>query len=79
MPLQIGSPDVAFPRLNMLSYWLFSWAITTVSAAESGSLLSRERLHSRDDCTNEQTNTHECKQNSAEGLVQAPDPARLAG
>src|SRR5262245_35627431 len=21
MPLQIGSPDVAFPRLNMLSYW----------------------------------------------------------
>ncbi|WP_425566201.1 cytochrome c oxidase subunit I [Sporichthya brevicatena] len=24
MPLQIGSPDVAFPRLNMFSYWLFS-------------------------------------------------------
>ncbi|HWM37132.1 MAG TPA: cytochrome c oxidase subunit I [Streptomyces sp.] len=23
MPLQIGSPDVAFPRLNMLSYWLY--------------------------------------------------------
>ena len=23
MPLQIGSPDVAFPRLNMLAYWLF--------------------------------------------------------
>ena len=23
MPLQIGSPDVAFPRLNMFSYWLF--------------------------------------------------------
>jgi cytochrome c oxidase subunit 1 len=23
MPLQIGSPDVAFPRLNMLSYYLF--------------------------------------------------------
>ena len=23
MPLQIGSPDVAFPRMNMLSYWLF--------------------------------------------------------
>ncbi|TXK36155.1 cytochrome c oxidase subunit I [Nonomuraea sp. C10] len=23
MPLQIGSPDVAFPRLNMVSYWLF--------------------------------------------------------
>ncbi|MDQ3887517.1 MAG: cbb3-type cytochrome c oxidase subunit I, partial [Actinomycetota bacterium] len=23
MPLQIGSPDVAFPRLNAFSYWLF--------------------------------------------------------
>src|SRR2546423_196337 len=23
MPLQIGSPDVAFPRLNMLAYWMF--------------------------------------------------------
>nr|WP_323448504.1 cytochrome c oxidase subunit I [Streptomyces sp. YSPA8] len=23
MPLQIGSPDVAFPRLNALSYWLY--------------------------------------------------------
>jgi len=23
MPLQIGSPDVAFPRMNMFSYWLF--------------------------------------------------------
>ena len=22
MPLQIGSPDVAFPRMNMISYWL---------------------------------------------------------
>ena len=25
MPLQIGSPDVAFPRLNALAYWLFSF------------------------------------------------------
>src|SRR5690606_38371359 len=25
MPLQIGSPDVAFPRLNMLSYWMFAF------------------------------------------------------
>ena len=24
MPLQIGAPDVAFPRLNMFSYWLSS-------------------------------------------------------
>ncbi|MBB2909873.1 cytochrome c oxidase subunit 1 [Streptosporangium becharense] len=23
MPLQIGAPDVAFPRLNMVSFWLF--------------------------------------------------------
>jgi cytochrome c oxidase subunit 1 len=28
MPLQIGSPDVAFPRLNMLSYWLFLFGST---------------------------------------------------
>jgi cytochrome c oxidase subunit 1 len=25
LPLQIGSPDVAFPRLNALSYWLFAF------------------------------------------------------
>ena len=24
VPLQIGAPDVAFPRLNMFSFWLFS-------------------------------------------------------
>ncbi|MCL8027058.1 aa3-type cytochrome oxidase subunit I [Nocardioides bruguierae] len=24
MPLQIGAPDVAFPRLNALSYWLYA-------------------------------------------------------
>ncbi|WP_084264376.1 aa3-type cytochrome oxidase subunit I [Actinomadura macra] len=23
MPLQIGAPDVAFPRMNMISYWLY--------------------------------------------------------
>jgi len=23
LPLQIGAPDVAFPRLNALSYWLY--------------------------------------------------------
>ena len=33
MPLQIGSPDVAFPRLNMLAYWLFLiGGIITVSS-----------------------------------------------
>src|SRR5665647_482326 len=25
MPLQIGAPDVAFPRLNALSYWFFNF------------------------------------------------------
>ena len=25
MPLQIGAPDVAFPRLNALAYWFFNF------------------------------------------------------
>jgi cytochrome c oxidase subunit I len=32
MPLQIGAPDVAFPRLNMFSYWLFLFGGTIVVA-----------------------------------------------
>jgi cytochrome c oxidase subunit 1 len=32
IPLQIGSPDVAFPRLNALSYWLFLFGSLTVVA-----------------------------------------------
>nr|WP_203982763.1 cytochrome c oxidase subunit I [Sphaerisporangium rufum] len=28
MPLQIGAPDVAFPRLNMVSYWFFLFGST---------------------------------------------------
>src|SRR5579884_1007980 len=33
LPLQIGSPDVAFPRLNAISYWLFlSGGIIALSA-----------------------------------------------
>ncbi|CAM5704135.1 Cytochrome c oxidase subunit 1 OS=Streptomyces fumanus OX=67302 GN=ctaD1 PE=3 SV=1 [Streptomyces fumanus] len=44
MPLQIGSPDVAFPRLNMFSYWLFLFGglivlssfFTTQGAADYG-------------------------------------------
>ncbi len=31
MPLQIGAPDVAFPRLNMLGYWLFLFGGLTVA------------------------------------------------
>jgi cytochrome c oxidase subunit 1 len=33
MPLQIGSPDVAFPRMNMLAYWLFLFGSLIVVAA----------------------------------------------
>src|SRR3712207_5979869 len=29
MPLQIGAPDVAFPRLNAFSYWLFLFGSST--------------------------------------------------
>ena len=32
MPLQIGSPDVAFPRLNMFGYWLFLFGGLIVAA-----------------------------------------------
>src|SRR3954462_5646203 len=29
MPIQIGAPDVAFPRLNAFSYWLFVFGSLT--------------------------------------------------
>ncbi|MBO2461797.1 aa3-type cytochrome oxidase subunit I [Actinomadura violacea] len=32
MPLQIGAPDVAFPRMNMLAYWLFLFGSLIVIA-----------------------------------------------
>lgn len=32
MPLQIGAPDVAFPRLNMLAYWFFLFGGLIASA-----------------------------------------------
>jgi len=31
LPLQIGSPDVAFPRLNAFSYWLYLFGATLAS------------------------------------------------
>ncbi|MFF4776306.1 cytochrome c oxidase subunit I [Microtetraspora fusca] len=38
MPLQIGAPDVAFPRLNAASFWLFLFGgLITVSSFFSGS------------------------------------------
>ena len=33
MPLQIGSPDVAFPRLNAFSYWLYLFGSLVVMSA----------------------------------------------
>jgi cytochrome c oxidase subunit 1 len=30
VPLQIGAPDVSFPRLNAASYWLYLWGGTMV-------------------------------------------------
>ncbi|MBJ8340806.1 cytochrome c oxidase subunit I [Antrihabitans sp. YC3-6] len=32
LPLQIGAPDVAFPRLNAFSYWLFLFGATMATA-----------------------------------------------
>ena len=32
MPLQIGAADVAFPRMNMLSYWLYLFGSLIVMA-----------------------------------------------
>ena len=32
LPLQIGAPDVAFPRLNAFSYWLYLFGATTACA-----------------------------------------------
>jgi cytochrome c oxidase subunit 1 len=32
MPIQIGAPDVAFPRLNMLAYWLYLFGGLIASA-----------------------------------------------
>ncbi len=32
LPLQIGAPDVAFPRLNMLAYWLYLFGGLIASA-----------------------------------------------
>ncbi|MEU2627394.1 cbb3-type cytochrome c oxidase subunit I, partial [Kitasatospora sp. NPDC007106] len=33
MPLQIGAPDVAFPRLNMFAYWLYLFGSLIVVAS----------------------------------------------
>ena len=35
MPLQIGAPDVAFPRLNMLAYWLYLFGGLIAAPASS--------------------------------------------
>ncbi len=33
MPLQIGAPDVAFPRLNMFAYWLYLFGGLTAASS----------------------------------------------
>ncbi|MHB0929204.1 MAG: aa3-type cytochrome oxidase subunit I [Candidatus Nanopelagicales bacterium] len=33
VPLQIGAPDVAFPRLNMLGFWLFAFGGTIAASS----------------------------------------------
>src|SRR4051794_4098490 len=33
MPIQIGAPDVAFPRLNMFAYWLYLFGALIASSA----------------------------------------------
>ncbi len=38
VPLQIGAPDVAFPRLNMLGFWLFFFG----GSIAAGSLLTKD-------------------------------------
>ena len=35
LPLQIGAPDVAFPRLNAFSFWLFLFGALIALAASS--------------------------------------------
>ena len=45
LPLQIGSPDVAFPRLNAFSYWLYLFgALTAVSGLPHPGRRGRRRL-----------------------------------
>jgi len=45
MPLQIGAPDVAFPRLNMFSYWLFLFGgLITVAGVPDPRWCRRLRL-----------------------------------
>ena len=45
LPLQIGSPDVAFPRLNAFSYWLFLFgALIALSRLPHPGRCGRRRL-----------------------------------
>ncbi|EUA33469.1 cytochrome C and Quinol oxidase polypeptide I family protein [Mycobacterium xenopi 4042] len=48
LPLQIGAPDVAFPRLNAFSYWLFLFGALIVLAGfitRAGRRFRLDRLH----------------------------------
>ena len=52
LPLQIGAPDVAFPRLNAFSFWLFLFgalvALGWLHHAGRGRRLRLDRLHPAD-------------------------------
>ena len=41
MPLQIGAADVAFPRMNMLSYWLYFFGSIMATAVRHGPAVIR--------------------------------------
>jgi cytochrome c oxidase subunit 1 len=60
MPLQIGAPDVAFPRLNLLSYYFFLFGMTGHARPSTGtpltsslptSLAQRDRSPVSRDCS----------------------------
>ena len=52
LPLQIGAPDVAFPRLNAFSFWLFLFggliALARLHHPGRGRGLRLDRLHAAD-------------------------------
>jgi len=47
MPLQIGSPDVAFPRLNAFSYWLYLFGAITATSGKMNKKKNKRRIESK--------------------------------
>ena len=50
LPLQIGSPDVAFPRLNAFSYWLYLFGALTATVPASSRRAARPTAAGRSTC-----------------------------